>query len=391
MDKRLIIESINSLADQIHNDLIESGITKFEISEIIQLINLNDELEKMRNVYCIGDLHYKVENLGQHDELYEMIEDDLNEIEEPIDFIVVMGDSLHTHERVHSTVLNKLTDFLLMLSRHATTYVLTGNHDFINNKQFLNENHSLYPLKHLKSDRLIIVDREIIQKDEFLFVPYVPDGRFHEALNTISSEKLQQCRIIFAHQLIDGASLPIGPAKDVERWDDERIVFSGHIHGFQIVSYPDGEKNNPSTPKWCYVGACRQVAINESIDRKGPLLLQIPNEYNSLNDIKKTRTELGLSILHSITISSLEEFENADMTNVTHVIVKMKKENVEVMKKSTKYNEFKNNCRFVFRSIEEDSNEIECHNAPIDELLRKKIDLLDDEKMKSMMISYVQG
>lgn len=81
----------------------------------------------MVKVIIIGDPHFKIENIADvnlfMNRLFKMVEN-----EQP-DLIVVLGDLLHTHERLHTIPLNKAYDFVRGLRDIALTYVLVGNHD----------------------------------------------------------------------------------------------------------------------------------------------------------------------------------------------------------------------------------------------------------------------
>ena len=108
-------------------------------------------------ILCIGDPHFKVENLVEVDEfvskLIPLIE------ERKPDFIVVLGDLLHTHERLHTTALNKAYEFIDKLRNLSKTFVIVGNHDYIQNQQFLTSNHWMNGMK--EWENVTVVDTVI--------------------------------------------------------------------------------------------------------------------------------------------------------------------------------------------------------------------------------------
>ena len=123
-------------------------------------------------VLCIGDPHIQVANIPETDLLITGLIS--LALEKLPDLIIVLGDVLHTHERLHTIALNKAYEMIDKLRRIAKTYVLVGNHDMINNQVFLNENHWLLGMK--EWENTVIVDKvisEIIGGEKFVFIPYV--------------------------------------------------------------------------------------------------------------------------------------------------------------------------------------------------------------------------
>ena len=101
-----------------------------------------------------------------------------------IEIIVIMGDILDTHEKIHTLPFCRAVNFILELSRLKKTFVLIGNHDRMSNNDFLSDEHPFIGIDD-NNDNLSIVDKVLVYND-YLFVPYVPPGRFKEALNTIN-------------------------------------------------------------------------------------------------------------------------------------------------------------------------------------------------------------
>ena len=100
--------------------------------------------------------------------------------------IIMLGDLLHEHERLHTTPLNKAYDFVKMLSGYAATYCLVGNHDLINNRQFLTKNHWMNAMKEWDNVEVIDYPRSIrMDGVHFAAVPYVPPGAFEDALDFV--------------------------------------------------------------------------------------------------------------------------------------------------------------------------------------------------------------
>lgn len=212
------------------------------------------------NILCIGDVHIQTNNTQDirifTEKLYKYIEQN----NENIDIIVLMGDILHTHERLHTIAFNVANNLFRDLSLYKPLYVLVGNHDYINNSQFLTNNHWMNCFKTL--DNIHIVDNIMICKHNNLNVimcPFVPDGRFTEALNMLNTETFnwKKADCILGHQLIDGAKMGAIITENVEKWDETNpFLISGHIHDKQKV------QNN-----LYYTGSCMQHAFGESNDK----------------------------------------------------------------------------------------------------------------------------
>jgi DNA repair exonuclease SbcCD nuclease subunit len=203
-------------------------------------------------VLCIGDPHIQVANIVETDLLIKGLVTLATE-KQP-DLIIVLGDVLHTHERLHTTALNKAYEMIDKLRLIAKTYVLVGNHDMINNQVFLNENHWLSGMKEWSNT--VIVDKvlsETIKKEKFVFIPYVPPGRFEEALNTMDGE-WKDASCIFAHQEFAGCKMGAIISVEGDKWPiSYPHIVSGHIHSRQIPQ-----------ENIYYTGSAMQHAFGES-------------------------------------------------------------------------------------------------------------------------------
>ncbi len=224
---------------------------------------------------CIGDPHFKISNILETDEmtskLYEYITSNKPDV------IVVMGDVLDRHEIIHVSPLTRATNFILKLKDMAPTYVLIGNHDLKNNKQYLSDEHPFVGLKHYEN--LTIVDttiRHMINNLPYVFVPYVPPGRFNEALDNV---EWSDATAIFAHQEMKGAKMGAIISENGDDWFDENpYLISGHIHDYQEV------KQNI-----LYVGTPFQHAFGDKHDKTISLF-----EFISKDKRVHTRIDLEL-------------------------------------------------------------------------------------------------
>jgi DNA repair exonuclease SbcCD nuclease subunit len=203
-------------------------------------------------ILFIGDPHIQVSNLPDVEILMERL---INlATERKPDLIIIAGDLLHTHERLHTLALNKACDMVNDMRLISKTYVLVGNHDYIQNQQFLTQNHWMTGLKEWKNT--VIVDEvmsETIRGEKFIFVPYVPPGRFEEALDTFDGD-WKDAACIFAHQEFSGCKMGAIVSVEGDKWPlSNPNVISGHIHS----------KQTPQ-PNIYYSGSAMQHAFGES-------------------------------------------------------------------------------------------------------------------------------
>lgn len=265
-------------------------------------------------IIAIGDPHFRVDNIKEVEEFIEKITA-LVKRESP-DFVICLGDLLHTHERIHTIALNKAYEFIEEIRKLCFIYVLVGNHDYIQNQQFLTQNHWMNALK--QWENVCIVDN-VIEKTyndiKFIFSPYTPNGRFIEALNTLENDwKDADC--IFAHQEFQGCKMGAIISTDGDKWDlDFPNVVSGHIHS----------KQTPQ-PNIYYTGSSLQHAFGESENVSIAIL-----EFEKKSP-KYTRVEHDLGMLKKRIVYT--DFDNVTESEIAG-------SNVKLTIRGDDYNEFK--------------------------------------------------
>ena len=203
-------------------------------------------------VIAIGDPHFKIDNIPEVDTFIERVEALC--FEKKPDFIVCLGDLLHTHEKLHTTPLNKAYEFIERMRNISPTYILVGNHDFCNNSQFLTDNHWMNGMKEWND--VTVVDKVIarmIDNEKFVFTPYVFPGRLEEALDTLDDD-WKDATCIFAHQEFKGCKMGAIVSDSGDDWPlTHPHVISGHIHARQIIQ-----------ENVYYTGSAMQHAFGES-------------------------------------------------------------------------------------------------------------------------------
>jgi hypothetical protein len=128
---------------------------------------------------------------------------------------------------------------------------LIGNHDRPNNQVFLTGEHPFIGL--IGRPNLFLVSQPLIHS-HFLFVPYVPPGRFKEAIQGFD---LKSVDLIFAHQEFMGAKMGAIVSKIGDEWEEDLPpIISGHIHDFQRIQ-----------SNILYVGTPMQHAFGDQEDK----------------------------------------------------------------------------------------------------------------------------
>ncbi len=236
-----------------------------------------EKLNESITALVIGDPHFKESNVKEMEQMTTKIIAIAKE-KKPT-FVVVLGDTLDTHEMAHIEPLTMTTEFFHPLSLIAPLYILIGNHDRRNNSDFLSKYHPFSALKYWSNT--YIADRVLdktINGYRFLFVPYVYDGRFLEAINTMTQD-LSNIKAIFAHQTFHQAKMGGIRSMTGDQWSsDKPFVISGHIHNY------DRLQNNI-----IYIGTPLQHAFGDNSDKTISFF-----EFNSSKEPKEERIDLGL-------------------------------------------------------------------------------------------------
>jgi len=335
----------------------------------------------MTTFLVCGDPHFKINNIPDVNLFMEKFINVLKE-KKP-DFCIVLGDLLHTHERLHTIPLNKAYEFINKIKKLSPVYILVGNHDMINNQQFLNSNHWMNGMKHWKN--VTIVDKVINLKHkekEFLFVPYVPNGKFIEALNTYETWK--NCDAIFAHQEFQGCSMNAITSIDGDKWDEKYPnVISGHIHA----------KQHPQKNIY-YTGSAMQHAFGESTKN---IIAFISFSSQIGYDLQEIDLKLPRKKIIHTTVEELEEEKENEMENKFSSGDKIKisitgnYDKFKTFKKTKKYKELlEKGAKVIFKPKkltldEKDSQDPEEEIVDFKEILRESI---LNEKDKYLFSDY---
>lgn len=276
----------------------------------------------------IGDPHIRVENFHTMEKLLLMVQRLV--ADSPVDEIVVAGDVLHNHERLHTLALNRAVDFLEALAALAPVVCLVGNHDMINNQQFLTHNHWLHHYRGRLAN-VEVVDAPILRtaKDGTVSVycPYVFPGRFQEALTVRLGDAWQRAHIVFAHQEFRGAKMGAIISEDGDPWDPALPqVVSGHIHDYQK---PLTNVFYPGTPMQQSFGdRGGNIVLVVEVDGGALRFVEVPTEVDSKRTVYAALDEVA---------KLLEDGLRSTEDEQVKVAVKGTAEEFKVFKESKEY------------------------------------------------------
>jgi DNA repair exonuclease SbcCD nuclease subunit len=202
-------------------------------------------------ILVLGDPHVNRKNLPIYsavfEEIYELIS------EHKPNLFISLGDSLDFHERIELKSLCAINEFYIRISKMCKVVILIGNHDRENNRDFMSDIHPFTAL--IGQPNITIVHKTIYEEidgNKFIYVPYVPNGKFHDALASIDyypitfiskdskDEKVSKVtpHIIFAHQEFKGAKLAenIVSTKGDPWSTNLPFVISGHLHDYSQLN-----------------------------------------------------------------------------------------------------------------------------------------------------------
>lgn len=297
-------------------------------------------------VLFIGDPHFMITNIPEV-ELFITRMTKLA-LEKKPNLIIIAGDLLHTHERLHTLPLNKAYEFVDKMRGISKTYVLVGNHDMCNNQQFLTKNHWMNGMK--EWDNTVIVDTVVTEEIDnvlFTFVPYVSPGRFEEALNTLPeySPNWKKSDCIFAHQEFFGCKMGAIVSVEGDKWSlDYPNVVSGHIHS----------KQKPQNNIY-YSGSAMQHAFGESSKNIIAFLKYEGNQQDY--DLEEIDLELPRKKIVYMDVENIEEYELPNTEDKIKITVSGVYDQFKALKKTKKYkNLVKDGVKVVFKAKKIDTN-----------------------------------
>ena len=313
---------------------------KFKIEKLFAKINSLQIMEKTTKVLVVGDQHFKIDNIPLINKFIQRLVNIIDD-KKP-DFIVLLGDLLHTHERLHTLPLNKAYELIDSVRKFCKTYILVGNHDHINGTQFLTNNHWLNGLK--EWDNVIIVDdvlEDYIDDKKFIFTPYVPPGRFEEALNTIG-EEWSDATCIFAHQEFYNCKMGGILSVEGDKWSlDYPDVISGHIHESQKLQ-----------DNIYYPGSSLEMSYGQS---KENIIAYVEFEDGKKYKLEEISLQLPKKKIEYLDIENIDEFKIIKTDDEIKLSLNGNYDEFKSFKKTKKYKELiKQGVKVVFKPKKKD-------------------------------------
>lgn len=272
-------------------------------------------------VLCIGDPHIKADNFNEISLMISSIREIL--LKEDIDFICVMGDTLHTFEIINANCLCLATEFFRMLKNHAKhLYIIVGNHEIKNNNEFLTKKHPYNSFKDWEKTTVVDdVIEDTYKGQKFIFSPFVPDGRFFEALGTKNIfPPFSSYTAVFGHSDFSGSSISKLSNAKLDTWpEDAPVAIMGHLHDYEEVG-----KNI------IFVGTPIQHANHDKGEKTVSLF-----SFFSRDNFRQERIDLHIPkrLLVKLTVDELENFvipENCSF--ITIKVEGLSKDIINVMK-----------------------------------------------------------
>jgi DNA repair exonuclease SbcCD nuclease subunit len=245
-------------------------------------------------ILTIGDPHFKKDNLDIVDLLCEKV---INLVKNnKYDAIVILGDFLQEHEKMFMGAKSKAEFLMLNLSEILPTYVLIGNHDRENNKVFLEHQHPFICAEVIHNIHIIWKPEiHIINDSNFLFIPYVESGRYHEAIKTINPD-FSTITGVFSHQEFRGCKMESDKISEKgDHWPiNYPLNISGHIHMYQqlqdnliYVGTPFQQTFAEDINKALSVFTFENSKyIHERIELNLPKKITLYVKANEINDVK---------------------------------------------------------------------------------------------------------
>lgn len=280
-------------------------------------------------ILSIGDPHFKTDNVEEVTFFLKQLEHYLNQ--NSFDFIVVLGDLLHYHERLHTIPLNLAYDFIHLLKKFAPTFVIVGNHDMINHRQYLTTNHWMNAMKEWDNVKIVDETYSFVYQDELIIMcPFVPNGRFKDALSRIPY--WNTASVIFAHQEFKGCKMGAIISEDGDEWlENDPFVISGHIHS----------KQQPQHNIY-YPGSVMQHSFGESSDSI-IATVYCNNHHIQINEHNLELPKKNILYVDVHNIEQIDPFKlQKSKLDKTKIKIKGSITEFKTFKKSSKYKELVN-------------------------------------------------
>lgn len=324
----------------------------------------------------LGDPHFTEKNVDEIIQLKSKFLD-LIDLKNPT-FVVILGDIQHRFERLHQVPKKHSEEFIISISLKVPVFVLIGNHELINNQQYMTDLHPYTALQYIPNIHIIWkTELHTIKDHNFIFVPYVPVGRFKEAIETINPD-FSTITAVFAHQEFKGCSYNNKTSTTGDMYNHEwPICISGHIHMYQRLQH-----------NLIYPGTSYQTTFDESPDKTVSLF-----EFKSDKSWNETRIDLQMSKKIELHITSKElnelklDFINKYKLKISatpselktlmksQIILDLQNKGVKVIPKTIESEEEKKMNQEIQKIDFSNKNNIKNYNFVLSERIKNNVEL----------------
>jgi predicted MPP superfamily phosphohydrolase len=319
-------------------------------------------------ILLLGDPHFKKSNLVTMkivtQEVLELID-----YHHP-DLVISLGDTLDRHESIYMPALVDAINFYNQIAKRTKLVVLVGNHDRINNSDFMSNLQPFVGASNFKVIYEAIWDKE----HNFIYVPYVPPGKFLEALKSVDYDPEvsdSHPKYIFAHQEFRNCKMGKKISTSGDIWDKSwPKIYSGHIHEYQRL-------NNV-----VYVGTFMQNDYGESDDKA---IMILHDEKEIRIPLKSVPRKITFNISPSELESTLNEIDKYENTLI-RVIVNVSQVESKSLDNNPLYISLGNKVDKILKKVTRDQpllGEFKSYDREIPELF-----LLVSKELEDDTLSY---
>jgi DNA repair exonuclease SbcCD nuclease subunit len=170
----------------------------------------------------------------------------------------------------------------------------------------------------------------------FVFCPYVPNGRFIEALDT-GHTRWMEADCIFAHQEFYGCAMNAITSVEGDKWKDTfPSVISGHIHAKQQLQ-----------ENIYYTGSAMQHAFGESSKN---VIAMLTFEEGIPYDLEEVDLKLPRKRIVHTTVEDMENYEETETKDKVKITISGVYDQFKAFKKTKKYKALiKKGVKVVFK------------------------------------------
>ena len=284
----------------------------------------------MSKILCIGDPHFKITTLPLMEVFVSRTIGVVKKYSP--DRVIILGDILHTHERLHSSVMNKACDWIDQLRQLKPVYLIVGNHDYINNTQFLSDRHWMNPLKEWDNVKVIDSPQRV---GDIVLCPYVFPGRFREALDTLKG--WESAKVICCHQEFKGCKMGALVSEIGDEWEASLPdIISGHIHDKQTIQ-----------SNIYYTGSSVQHAFGETHNKT----IALYSVGNGIKDIEEISLDLPIKKIIYKDFTTIQRYIPPQTKDKIRITLQGNAEEFKSFRKTAKYKQLTNDgVSIVFKS-----------------------------------------